>query len=77
MRAGLPAEEADRRASRRADHGAVRGTTDVDPFMNMATLHDLRDVATFVGGRLAILGGMLVVVLSHTPLSRILSHTLR
>ncbi|MCH4091014.1 hypothetical protein [Acetobacter sp.] len=76
LKAALPVEEASRRALL-AQTRIESGHFVSDPFMEMATQHDLRDVMAFIGGRVAIVGGLIIVVLSHTPLSRILTHTLR
>lgn len=76
LKAELPIEEASRRAAR-AQARIESDDFEPDPFMEMATQHDLRDVMAFIGGRVAIVGGLIIVVLSHTPLSRILTHTLR
>lgn len=76
LKAELPLEEASRRAVL-AQSRIDEGRAERDPFMDMATQHDLRDVMAFIGGRIAIIGGLVIVVLSHTPLSRILTHTLK
>ncbi|MBO1324895.1 hypothetical protein K2X14_07020 [Acetobacter sp. TBRC 12305] len=49
----------------------------LDPFMDMATRDELREVCTYLGSRAIILLGLVVIVLSHTPLSRMLFHVLR
>ncbi|MCE0742561.1 hypothetical protein LWC05_01440 [Acetobacter sicerae] len=76
LKAALPVEEASRRAIL-AQAKIDSDHFEPDPFMEMATQHDLRDVMAFIGGRVAIIGGLIIVVLSHTPLSRILTHTLK
>lgn len=76
LKAELPLEEASRRAAL-AQSRIDNEESAPDPFMEMATQHDLRDVMAFISGRVAIIGGLIIVVLSHTPLSRILTHTLR
>lgn len=76
LRAELSPDEATRRAER-----ALRNVSDedapLDPFVNMATLHDLLDVGIFICGRAAIFCGLVVIVLSHTPLSRVLRHVIK
>lgn len=76
LRAGLPATEAARRSVRAEQ---MRDDEDIatDPFMDMATLHDVRDVGIFIIGRVAVACGLAVIVLSHTPLWHFLRHSLK
>ncbi|NHO32216.1 hypothetical protein [Acetobacter fallax] len=76
LRAGLPSTEAERR-NRRAESLPQNDETPRDPFVEMATLHDLRQVGTFIIGRVAIGIGFIIIVMSHTPLWHFLRHSLK
>ncbi|MFT9015915.1 MAG: hypothetical protein ABF990_09290 [Acetobacter sp.] len=72
-RAGFAADVLARYRRQRQGEGPL----DLDPFMNLATRDELREVCTYLGSRAVILLGLVVIVLSHTPLSRMLFHVLR
>ncbi|WP_338421359.1 hypothetical protein [Acetobacter conturbans] len=76
LKAHLPVEEANRRAVRALSRTDAQDAP-LDPFVNMATRHDLLDVGMFIGGRAGIFCGLIMIVLSHTPLSHVLTHVLR
>ncbi|NHN85179.1 hypothetical protein GOB93_11070 [Acetobacter musti] len=77
LRAGLPPAEAERR-NRQADEILTQnGEAPEDPFVEMATARDLRQVGTFILGRVAIGIGLIIIVLSHTPLWHFLRHSLK
>ncbi|GEN62531.1 hypothetical protein AOE01nite_07550 [Acetobacter oeni] len=76
LRAGLPATEAERRNAQ-AETLAQNAETPRDPFVEMATLHDLRQVGTFIIGRVAIGIGLFIIVMSHTPLWHFLRQSLK
>ncbi|GBQ20951.1 hypothetical protein AA0472_0297 [Acetobacter estunensis NRIC 0472] len=76
LSAGLPASEGERRNGLAASLSPAAPAPH-DPFMDMATQHDLLEVGTFIGARVAIAVGLIVIVLSHTPLSRVLFHVIR
>lgn len=69
-RAGLSVDALNRYRGLRA----ASGYTGRDAFMDMASRDDLFQASAYVGGRLIILLGLVVIVLSHTPLSRMLFH---
>ncbi|GAN61809.1 hypothetical protein AA0313_1641 [Acetobacter indonesiensis NRIC 0313] len=68
--AGLSDDELTRHRTQRAANGFVG----IDRFMDMASRDDVSRAYAFYGGRIAIVVGMIVIVLSHTPLSRLLFH---
>ena len=49
----------------------------LDPFMDMASRDELWRLGTWFGSRAVIMAGLVVIVLSHTPLSRLLFHSLK
>lgn len=67
-RAGLSAEALQRYRSVRA----ASSYAGQDAFMDMASRDELSQACAYVGGRVVIVLGLVVIVLSHTPLSRIL-----
>lgn len=69
-RAGLSADALNRYRGMRA----ASGYAGRDAFMDMASRDELSQACAYVGGRVIILLGMVVIVLSHTPLSRFLFH---
>lgn len=69
-KAGLSSAELNRHRNHRAST-AYSGT---DQFMVMATGQELTQGCTYIGGRIAIGVGLLTIVLSHTPLSRVFFH---
>ncbi|GAN69597.1 hypothetical protein [Acetobacter orleanensis] len=69
-KAGLSSEALNRYRGLRA----ASGYAGRDGFMDMASRDELLQASAYVGGRLVILLGMVVIVLSHTPLSRLLFH---
>ncbi len=68
--AGLSDDELARYRSNRT----ASGFSGIDRFMDMASRDELSQACAFIGGRIAIVLGMVVIVLSHTPLSRMLFH---
>lgn len=72
-RAGLGADALSRYRSMRA----LADYKGLDPFMDMASRDELSQACTYIGGRVGIGLGLVVIVLSHTPLSRILFHVVR
>ncbi|MFT8335951.1 MAG: hypothetical protein ABF628_07210 [Acetobacter orientalis] len=69
-KAGLSAQELQRHRTQR---NAVT-YTGTDRFMELATRQELAQGCAYVGGRIAIGLGLLAIVLSHTPLSRVFFH---
>ncbi|WP_026397755.1 hypothetical protein [Acetobacter nitrogenifigens] len=68
-RAGFSLSEAERRRSGRK---TSIEQLPPDPFVEMAARQELREAITFVAGRAAIGLGLAIIVLSHTPVWRLL-----
>lgn len=71
-RAGLPAEFLGRYRRQREQAGYAG----LDPFLDMASRDEMLGLYARSGSRAAIVVGIVLIVLSHTPLSRMVFHAL-